>query len=151
MGLIQQLLEKAEQGSTNSRWKKNKFHPVLLKIQSLCAYVCCKEMSLSSEPECPSAFSNSLHSPKGQPGRADPGMIIRTYREFCSCACVVGYQIILSTKETNSRSIIFGFISDAFLVSIFSLTVHRALMLYHAHKPFKTLNFTFLHRSIGME
>lgn len=99
----------------------------------------------------PSALSNPLHSQKGQPGRADPGTTIRTYREFCSCGCVVRYKTILSTKETNSISIIFGLISDAFLVSIFPLTVHRALMLYHAQKPFKTLNLTFLHRSIGME
>lgn len=110
-----------------------------------------KKSVWGSETECPGALSNPLQSQKGQQGRAGPGTIIRTYRLFYSCGCVVGYRIILTTKETNFISTIFGFISDAFLVSIFPLTVHRALMLYHAWKPFKTLNLTFLHRSIGME
>lgn len=110
-----------------------------------------KKSVWGSEPECPGALSTSLHSQNGQPGRTGPVMIIRTYRDFCSCGCVVAYKIILSTKETNSTSITFGFIWDTFLVSIFPLTVHRALMLYHAQKPFKTLNLTFLDRSIGIE
>lgn len=38
--------EKVVQDGTNSRWKKQKFHPVLLKPKSLCAYACCKEISL---------------------------------------------------------------------------------------------------------